>query len=92
MVQIKMDHVDTIGKLLTPKKPNAQSEPRSAASETDVTVDVRNLAGMVVADNSSEDNARVLEMKQKIDSNSYRVDTSALATKLFEQVFSKTIG
>lgn len=93
MVHIKTDHIDNMGKLLSPKKPIAANvEKRTPVTSEDVSVELRHLAGLVVAENSSADETRVLEMKNKIETNNYQVDSNALATKLFDQVFSKTIG
>lgn len=93
--EIKMDNVNSV---LTTKKLQPESPQKSAASETsesDVTItnSLSKYVNLMISENySPEENMRVLEMKHKIETNSYHIDADALARKLLQNVISKING
>lgn len=86
---VKLDQLDNINSLLASKKTqkNMQKKPISQIDEEGVTVKLSGFHEVTMADNTAEDNAKVLEMKQRIQSNHYKVDTDELAKRLYHNIF-----
>lgn len=94
--EVKFDQVDGLSPLLNSKK--AQKTAKNPSSpqiqEEGVSVKIDSFQSMLVADTSVEENARVMMMKEKIESNHYKVDTDELAKKIYRNIFQphSTIG
>jgi|GEM_PF-4071902 anti-sigma28 factor (negative regulator of flagellin synthesis) len=91
---VKLDHIDNMNNILTSKKPLPGDRQRANLNTSGVQVQLSSLEGLMVSESSTDEATRVLEMKHRIDSNNYKVDTDVLATKLYNNVFKniKTIG
>lgn len=96
---VKLDHIDNMNNILTSKKSIQADTPQARANldsntNNGVKIQLSSLDGLMVSESSQDESARVLEMKRRIDSNSYKVNTDVLATKLYNNVFKniKTIG
>lgn len=93
---VKFDQLDNINSVLVSKKTqkNMQKKPLFQTDEEGVKVRLSGFHEVVMADNTAEDNARVLEMKQRIQSNNYKVDTDELAKRIYHNIFqhNRTIG
>lgn len=94
--EIKMEPVDQGMKTLLTTDTNKKGQLKQplAQSETDsVSLQINSFVKVSMGDESTiDENARVIEMKNRIESNKYQVDTDELAQKLYHQVFSKNIG
>lgn len=75
------------------KKDNKSVTNYDNQGDVTVTNHIGKVITSMLADNSTVDEqARVIEMKQRVQSGSYRIDTDALSETLYKQVFSKSIG
>jgi anti-sigma28 factor (negative regulator of flagellin synthesis) len=93
---VKFDPMDNINSLLVSKKTekNIQKKPLYQTDKEGVQVKLSSFHEVTLADNTAEDNTRVLEMKQRIQSNHYKVDTDELAKRMYHNIFqpNKIIG
>jgi len=80
----------------TPRKDaNATNATAHAANNEGITISshIGTLAMLSIADNTSlENQQRVMEIKQQVQHNQYRVDVDALATKLAHTLFNTKSG
>ncbi len=93
--QIKLGPMDSAITTLLNSDKGKQKEQQSAApsEQSHISIHLNTLVSLTIAENNaSDDNARVIEMKNKIETNTYHVDTDALAKKLYHDVIAKTIG
>jgi flagellar biosynthesis anti-sigma factor FlgM len=87
--------LDSLGNSQSPKKPSDQTQATVQTKTESITVsdNLSNIASTMIADvEIPQDNARVLDMKNQIESGNYRVDTDALSEKLVQTIFSKSNG
>lgn len=93
---VKLDRIDNMNNIITCKKPlkGDQQQPSASFNTDDVKIKLSSFEDFLCSESSNDESARVLEMKRRIDSNNYKVDTDVLATKLYNSVFKniKTIG
>lgn len=91
---IKFDNINSI---LAPKKdqPANPQNPAAAASNDGITVsnDISKHINFLMSENySTNEQSRVMEMKNRIGSNSYSINMDQLAKKIAQDVFGKNIG
>lgn len=87
--EVKFDHVDNVNNMVPNKKNEAKkcSNAPSQPVESGVHIRLRTFQDLMIAETSNEDCTRVLEMKQRIDSNQYKVDTDELAKRMFHHLY-----
>lgn len=93
MSDIKFDHLDKLHTVLNSRKlqPSNKVQENEKSEKKGITVHLSSLADIKVAEASAADNARVLEMKLRIESNQYQVNTDILAKKILPHLL-KSIG
>lgn len=87
--------LDSLGNSLSTQKTSQQPQAPVAGKTENIVVsdNVSKIAKMLVADEEiSSQNSRVLEMKQKIQSGTYTIDTDALSEKLTQTLFTNKNG
>jgi anti-sigma28 factor (negative regulator of flagellin synthesis) len=87
--------LDAITPVTTPKKSQpagTQACASTIAPEVTISAGFSKHINALLADHEpANDNARVLEMKSRIQSNNYTIDTDRLAKKIFQDIFTKNI-
>lgn len=95
MSDIKFDGgLESLHAFINPKKlPPAKetSATTSLLQKEGVEINLSSFADMTLAETSTADEARVLEMKHRIENQNYKINTDVLAQKLLPHLF-KTIG
>ena len=82
MNDIKLDQTSNTMAHFTQPKPLIKGQQNSVSlTETDdIKVNLQAFNGLALA---SDNSAKVAEMKQRIESGNYKIDTDALAAKLY---------
>lgn len=86
MNDIKFDGLDNLSVLTNPVKPQRRPATSSVAPEG-VKIHMASLTDLMSTETNSAEVARVLEMKNRVQSGQYRVDTDELSKQLYHQVF-----
>lgn len=94
MSDIKFDNLESLHTLLNPKKlvsaKDASATPALAPTDG-IEINMSSFADMTLAEANAADDARMLEMKHRIETQNYKINTDILAQKLLPHLF-KTIG
>jgi anti-sigma28 factor (negative regulator of flagellin synthesis) len=92
---IKLDNIVTVA---TQKKAHPQETQAKAPSvpvSDDITVSTglsKHINSLMAENSVTDEHSRVMEMKNRIESDNYIVDTDSLAKKIFQDVFAKNTG
>lgn len=86
MNDIKFDALDNLSVLTNPVKPQKRESSASIAPEG-VKIRMASLTDLMSTETDSTEVARMLEMKNRVQSGQYRVDTDELSKQLYHQVF-----
>ena len=91
---IKLDNISTVpspkkAQLTEPQKPAATATVEGITISTGLS---RHISSIMAENNPTDEHSRVMEMKNRIESNNYSIDTDKLAKKIFQDVFGKNIG
>ncbi len=77
----------------TPKSSfNGPEKSAQSTTQEGVTISTglsRHINSLLAENSMPDENARVAEMKHRIESNNYSIDTDKLAKKIFQDMFAK---
>jgi anti-sigma28 factor (negative regulator of flagellin synthesis) len=86
MNDIKFDGMESLNVLTNAVKPQKRPATASVAPEG-VKIQMASLTDLMSTETDPAEIARMLEMKNRVQSGQYRVDTDELSKQLYHQVF-----